>query len=50
METLFNGTLTLPSHNQETMGFTWWVWNVQLIYLFDKLLEAHVVHTQLIIC
>lgn len=49
METFFNETLTLASHDQETTGFVWWVGNARLINLLDRLLEARVDHTGLIV-
>ncbi|KAK4557954.1 hypothetical protein RGQ29_007624 [Quercus rubra] len=39
METLFNGTLALAGHDQETTGFTWWAGNTRLINLSSKLLR-----------
>ena len=49
VETLFNGTLALAGHDQETIGFAWWDENAQLINLSSKLLRAHVAHAGLIV-
>ncbi|KAL4036014.1 hypothetical protein IC575_004732 [Cucumis melo] len=49
VETLFNGTLVLAGRDQETTGFTWWIRNVRVIDLSDKLLGAHVAHAGLIV-
>ena len=48
METLFNRTLALAGHDQET-SFAWWAENARLINLSGKLLGAHVAHTGLIV-
>ena len=39
MEMLFNGTLALADHDQETTGFAWWAGNARLINLSSKLLR-----------
>jgi photosystem II CP43 chlorophyll apoprotein len=49
METLFNGTIALAGHDQETTGFAWWACNARLINLSGKLLKAHVAHARLIV-
>jgi photosystem II CP43 chlorophyll apoprotein len=49
VETLFNGTIALAGHDQETTGFAWWVGNAQLINFSGKLLGAHVAHARLIV-
>ena len=49
VEMLFKGTLALTGHNQETIGFAWWVGNARLIDLSSKLLGAHVAYTELIV-
>ncbi|CAN4101499.1 unnamed protein product [Withania somnifera] len=38
VETLFNETLSLADHDQETISFAWWAGNAQLINLSGKLL------------
>ncbi|CAN6476645.1 unnamed protein product [Victoria cruziana] len=49
VEILFNGTLALAGHDQETTSFAWWAGsNARLINLSGKLLEAHIAHAGLI--
>ncbi|RXH83806.1 hypothetical protein DVH24_009241 [Malus domestica] len=49
VETLFNGTLALAGHDQETTSFSWWGGKARLINLSCKLLGADVAHAELII-
>jgi photosystem II CP43 chlorophyll apoprotein len=42
VETLFNGSLSVGSRDQESTGFAWWSGNARLINLSGKLLGAHV--------
>ncbi|KAL0804393.1 hypothetical protein Bca101_096883 [Brassica carinata] len=49
VKTLFNGTLALAGHDQETTGFAWWAGNARLINLSGKLLGADVAHARLIV-
>jgi photosystem II CP43 chlorophyll apoprotein len=49
VETLFNGSLSVGSRDQESTGFAWWSGNARLINLSGKLLGAHVAHAGLIV-
>jgi photosystem II CP43 chlorophyll apoprotein len=49
LETLFNGSLSVGSRDQESTGFAWWSGNARLINLSGKLLGAHVAHAGLIV-
>jgi photosystem II CP43 chlorophyll apoprotein len=40
VETLFNGSLSVGSRDQESTGFAWWSGNARLINLSGKLLGA----------
>jgi photosystem II CP43 chlorophyll apoprotein len=49
VETLFNGSLSVGSRDQESTGFAWWSGNARLINLSGKLLGACCMHAGLIV-